>query len=107
MRINKQTLSTVLFQYGILTFILVLEHFQQEEEYEVCSLMIQAIEENNKYRRTQLQTTLSDDVVDSVIKSYSDFGCILTRIQCIEKHQNYADHVIEELGKLIDVPVLK
>jgi len=61
---------TYLFQYGILSVLMVLEYFESVENYEECKNIVDAITSVNESIGMKLSTTLTDEVIEEVKSEY-------------------------------------
>jgi len=50
---------TLMYNYGLLTVLYILEHFEAIEDYEECEMIIQAIRSEEKRLETTLFTKAS------------------------------------------------
>lgn len=55
---EKIQLKKSLYNYGIKSFLISLQHYEEQGDYEVCSLMKETIEEHNQKSNDNLQTHL-------------------------------------------------
>ena len=66
--------KSLMFKYGILTVIFILEYLEKEEYYEECATIMSAIKENSKYLNFKFPTKYSEETMKTVIETYKNFG---------------------------------
>ena len=66
--------KTLMFKYGILTVIFIIEYLEQEEYYEECAIIMKAMQENSKYLSFKFPTKYSEETMKTVIETYKNFG---------------------------------
>ena len=84
-----------MFQYGIMTIINVLEHYEREEEYEECKKIMDSIREQETRLGIRLSTRITDECLNEVIEAYKSHD--LTGVNAIENSEYAAEKIIEEI----------
>lgn len=97
MQTTKKFYKNVLYLYGILTVLIICEHFEKEENFEECIKIIRAIEEKEKYLNAKLGTKITKELIDEVIKAYNNFG--LSGELAVERSTYYASLVIKIINE--------
>lgn len=97
--ISKEFLSRSLYCYGIITFLMVLEHFEQEEDFMTCKMMIDTIEEHNARHKDQLPKRLEENLFIEKVLDYKNYGFNVSKEQIFERQKDYAYVLIEDLKK--------
>ena len=87
-----------MFMYGILSVLFVLEFFEQNENYEECQKIIDAIKEQEKILGETLFTTINTETIKEVVESYKKFN--LTGENAIENSKYYSELIINEIVNL-------
>ena len=87
-----------MFMYGILSVLFVLEFFEQNENYEECQKIIDAIKEQEKALDTTLFSTITTETIKEVVESYKKFN--LTGKNAIENSKYYSELIINEIVNL-------
>ena len=87
-----------MFMYGILSVLFVLEFFEQNENYEECQKIIDAIKEQEKALGETLFTTINTETIKEVVESYKKFN--LTGENAIENSKYYSELIINEIVNL-------
>jgi hypothetical protein len=87
----------MMFVYGILTIIKILEHFERLENYEECQKIINAIREQEKYLNCTFPTKCNKETIEDIKRTYGNFG--LTGEYCEENSEYCAEIVIDEINK--------
>jgi hypothetical protein len=78
---------------------MVLEYFESEEDFMVCKMMIDTIDEHNKISKGKLPTRLQDHLFDEVVFDYSKLGFNVSRDKIFERQKDYANVLIIDLTK--------
>lgn len=60
---NKNAYHTFILLFGILFFLAILEYFCENEEYEVCKIMVETIQEVNQQYGWEFPTTVEDRLI--------------------------------------------
>lgn len=61
---TKALYTNMLFMYGVLYYLAVIQYFAENEEYERCELMLSVIkEENLKFTKEHLPLSLEDESI--------------------------------------------
>lgn len=81
--------------YGILTILYVLKHFENEEEYEECQKIMDAINEQNVRLECNIPTVISEALHYEIIEVYKRFG--LTGVNVEHNSAYYCSLVIQEI----------
>ena len=81
-------------RYGILTALMILEHYESVEEYGECQKIICAISELNKNFDMKLPTRISNEVIEDVMATYLKFN--LTGVYAEENSRYMAEQFIKE-----------
>lgn len=61
-------------RYGVYTLLILLQEYEQQENYEECDHIYNAINEVNNDLKSDLPTLLPDNWKDEVRKTISQFG---------------------------------
>ena len=59
----KQKLSKNFLKYGFLPYVYLLEELQGEEQYELCAVVLQVVQEKNIKYDLQLPTHYNDEAI--------------------------------------------
>lgn len=94
MNTTTETYKKYMFYYGILTILFILEHFEQEENYEECHKIIEAIKQQEKYLDIKLFTRMTNESISLVIETYKKFN--LTGENAVENSKHYAQIFIDK-----------
>lgn len=86
-----------MFNYGILTVLYMLEHYEKVENYEECKIIIDSIEELEKKHNTTIFKRVSSEVISNVIETYKKFN--LTGKNAVENSKYLAEKIIKENEK--------
>ncbi len=81
-------------QYGLISLIYVLHHFERVENYEECEIIRAVIQDESC-----LPITLDNDTIDMVIECYEEFGQEIDKEKLLEKSQSYANEFINNQVK--------
>lgn len=84
-----------IWQFGILTTIYLLEHFEALENYEQCDLIMKAIKCHENKLGIKLFSRETDECMKSVIDSYHFFG--MTGENAKHNSEYYKDYILAEL----------
>lgn len=84
-----------IFMYGIISIILVLEFFEQQEDFEECQIIVKAIREQEEIIGAKLYTRITEDCIKDVTKSYKKYN--MTGENALENSKFYATKIIKEL----------
>lgn len=84
-----------IFTYGILSVLFVLKHFEENEQYEECQKIIDAIKEQEEKLNITLFTTITKDNIELVIEVYKKFN--LAGKNVIENSKYYSLGIIKEI----------
>jgi pentose-5-phosphate-3-epimerase len=95
MKTIKEDYRKYMFQYGILSVLFVLEHFEHEEEFEECQKIIDAIQEQEKKLEITLFTNITTETIKEVIDNYKNFN--LTGVNAVENSKHYANVILKEI----------
>lgn len=85
-----------IFIYGILSVLMVLEFFELSENYEECQKIVDAIREQKHQLGIELPTTISREVIHSLIDEYKKHN--LNERDLIEHSMYYSSLILDELG---------
>jgi len=92
----KELYTKLLFQYGITTILMVLEHYERLEVYEECQAIVDAIRSEEERLGAKLWTRNTPEAIEEVIKTYKEMG--LTGKHHLENSRVYANKIIDELN---------
>ena len=59
----KEKLSKNFLKYGFLPYVYLLEELQAEEQYELCAIVLQVVQEKNEKFDLQLPTHYNDEAI--------------------------------------------
>ena len=59
----KEKLSKNFLKYGFLPYVYLLEELQVEEQYELCAVVLQVVQEKNEKWGLQLPTHYNDEAI--------------------------------------------
>jgi hypothetical protein len=90
----KAFFKTKMFNYGILSVLLVLQQFEREEKFELCQIIIDSIREKEEYLGLKLFTVINQETINEVMNVYKYFG--LTGEHAMVNSEYYADKIIKE-----------
>lgn len=82
----------LIFQFGILSILFVLEHYQEVENYEECKQIIDTLDRIESKRGIKLPIKIDEETEAIVIHSYKKFN--LTGINAVSNSMHYADLII-------------
>ncbi len=77
-------------QYGLISLLYVLKHFEQQQNFEECQLIYKVISEES-----ELPTVIDKDSIDMVIDTYAGFGVQMDKERLLVKSKNYAKEFID------------
>ena len=80
---------------------MILEHYQEEEEFILCKMMVDAINEHNKRSNEPHPTKMCDRLVDNVVLAYIQYGFNVSPQQILDRQRDYADSLIKDFNKLV------
>ena len=82
------------FKYGILSLLILLDVFVEEENYEECAFIINAIREMNTDYKLNLSTEINKETISDVIKEIKNItGIDKTDIDLLFKYSLYAEEI--------------
>lgn len=64
----KEKLSKNFLKYGFLPYVYLLEELQEEEQYELCAVVLQVVQEKNIKFDLQLPTHYNDEAIALFLK---------------------------------------
>lgn len=88
--------ESLIFKLGILSILFVLEYYQENENYEECKLIIDAINKIEVEKGIRLPRRIDEETKLIVIHSYKKFN--LTGCNAVVNSKHYASLIIN--GKL-------
>jgi len=88
--------QSLIFSYGILTVLFVLEHYQEIENYEECKKIIDTLDNIETRYGMRLPRRIDEETKLIVLHSYRKFN--LTGVNAEHNSKHYASLIIE--GKL-------
>lgn len=83
----------LIFKFGILTVLFVLEYYQSIEDYEECKNIIDALNKIESERGIKLPRRIDEETKMIVIHSYKKFN--MTGKNAIHNSKYYADLIIK------------
>lgn len=86
--------STWLFEYGILTILMLLEDFEKTEEYEECAKIVQAIERQER----RLDTVFARRIDEAAIREVMSLRKGVDRECLMQTHWFYKEFLLEEIA---------
>lgn len=84
--------QSLIFQFGILTILFVLEYYQEQEDYEECKTIIDTLDKIEKDMGIKLPRRIDEETKMIVVNSYKKFN--LTGINAIHNSKHYANLII-------------
>lgn len=95
---NKQNYRLWIFEYGIVSILMVLEYFQSTEQYEECQKIIDAIKEQNEKCKLELPTILTQEVLSDIISEWTNiFKKVYSEDFVIRSSVFYASIILDEI----------
>lgn len=85
--------ESLIFQFGILTVLFVLEYYQSIEDYEECKNIIDALDRIESERGIKLPRRIDEETELIVIHSYKKFN--MTGKNAVHNSRYYADLIIK------------
>ncbi len=99
----RRTIQIELFKYGFYPMLLVVERFAKEEDYEMCQLIIDVIEEHNQKYELNLPTRLGEDAVNylklAFMVNHNLMGDIAYR-----NSERYAEDIMNAINEAKNTP---
>ena len=84
-----------LFTFGILSVLYALEYHEENENFEECQKIIDAIKEQEKRLDITLHTRITKECIDEVIETYNKFN--LTGQNVIENSKFCCSYILDEM----------
>jgi hypothetical protein len=84
------------FKYGLVTMIALLQHFEEEENFEECSKIVTSISRLSKELGITFETKLTKGCFESMIKTWKDFGIDITEDKLMFSSMLYATDILNE-----------
>ena len=73
--IKRQHYHTAIFKYGVIPVLFLLQKYEQQERYEQCAIIRDAIADQNEWINAKLPATLNGlDVEEFVKDAFAGFG---------------------------------
>jgi hypothetical protein len=85
-----------MFKYGILSILFVLEHFEENENFEECKNIIDTIKKEEERLGIKLFTNITQESIEIVKVAYRKFS--MTGLNVIENSKYYSLEIIEEIN---------
>jgi len=84
--------ESLIFQFGILSILFVIEHYKEVEDYEECKQIIDALDRIESERGIKLPRRIDEETKLIVFHSYKRFN--LTGVNAVDNSKHYADMII-------------
>lgn len=97
--LNKAFLTRTLYTYGVITFLMILDHFEAIEEYKVCQMMTDVIDDHNSTSNHMLPTRIKDYLFEEVMFDYQKLGFFVSKEQIFNRQADFAKALIIDLTK--------
>lgn len=95
---DKKQYRLWMMQFGIITILKLLRHFEQYEMYEECDKIVQMISEHNSEMGSDLETILSDETYDRVKEEFKKFNLTGNFIE--QSTDTYVEYVLSEILRM-------
>jgi hypothetical protein len=92
---NTKFYSTLMFKYGLLAVLYALEYFEEQENYEECHKIIQAIE----YQEKRLDTTCEKRVTKKAVLGTIEAHKKWDSKEVIESYKRYGKEVVKAVNE--------
>ena len=93
--IKRLTYRKYMFMYGIISVLLVRDYFESVENFEECSVIMEAIAEQEIRLDTKFPTVIDDSALNTVLKVYHEHG--QTGVHLLENSQYYCTIILKEI----------
>ena len=87
----------LMYHYGLLTVLYILEHFEKLEDYEECEKIMQAIRSEEQRLETTIFTKATSEAIETVLETYRRFG--LTGKYAVANSKDCTEMFINKLKK--------
>ena len=83
------------YTFGLLTILYILEHFEEKENFEECTKIIEAIRTEERRLNTTFYTKVTKECIADIIESYKKFG--LTGYNIYNHAEYYKNEILNTI----------